>query len=287
MGIRARFGLIIGIIGLIALATISTSSYWFSLKNAKIEAARKAEIIANYQQATRLNFLHNQRPLINELIEQDRFYPELMSGFALSRMINELFKKSQPGYTVKDACLNPLRPSNMADKHEQEIISTFQTSGSKFQTGMVEKNGKTFFFRAKPVPVKKGCLSCHGDPLDAAKDQVAIYGEEQGYNWKAGEINSAFIIYIPFDEVLAEAQSNALKVFLVGVGLMIFCFVVFSVTIYKYIVEPVVRLSARAEEISLGKKLDETVSHDKSDEIGALATSINRLRISIERMLKR
>ncbi len=287
MGIRARFGLIIGIIGLIALTTISAASYWFSINNAKLEAARKGEIIANYQQATRKYFRERQQPLVKELIEQDRFYPELMSGFALSRIIHENFEESQPGYTVKDASLNPLKISNKADADEENIITTFKSTGVELQSGMIEKNGKTFYFRAHPVPVKKKCLSCHGDPLEASKDQVAIYGEEHGYNWTAGDINSAFIIYIPFDQVLAEAQANALKVFLVGMALMIVCFLIFSLTIYRYIVEPVVRLSSRAEEISLGKKLDESVTYDKNDEIGALATAINRLRISIERMLKR
>ncbi len=287
MGLRTRFGLIVGIIGLIALTTISAASYWFSVNNAKLEAERKVEIIANYQEATRKNFLKNQRPTIAPLIEEDRFYPAVMSGFAISRMIHEIFEKSQPGFAVKDACLNPLRLSNKADKDEEKIIDTFKTTGVKIQSGMIDKDGKTFYFRAKPVPVKKPCLSCHGDPVDASKDQVVEYGEEHGYNWTVGDINSAFIIYIPFDEVLAEAQANALKVFLVGMALMVVCFMIFSLAIYRYIVQPVVQLSSRAEEISLGKKLDESVSYDKADEIGALASSINRLRISIERMLKR
>lgn len=287
MGIRARFGLIIALVGLIALTAISASSYWFSMNNAKVEAVRKAEIISNYQLATRKYFRERQQPLVNELIEHDRFYPELMSGFALSRIIHENFEATQPGYTIKNASLNPLKISNTANMDEEKIINTFKTTGVKKQDGLIKKEGKTYYFKATPVPVKKKCLNCHGDPNNASKDQVAIYGEEHGYNWRAGDINSAFIIYVPFDEVLKEAQTNALKVFLVGVILMVFCLLIFSVTIYRYIVNPVVQLSSRADEISLGKKLDQSVTYDKNDEIGALATAINRLRISIDRMLKR
>jgi nitrogen fixation/metabolism regulation signal transduction histidine kinase len=139
---------------------------------------------------------------------------------------------------------------------------------------------------SEPVKVDKSCLKCHGRPEDAPKDQVSIYGSSSGYNWKVGDINSAFIAYIPFDDVLADAQKTALTILVVGALLLIVSMVIISISMDRYIVTPIVELSKRTEEISLGENLEEKISYDKDDEIGALAKAINRLRISMVKMLK-
>lgn len=287
MTIRKRFVLIIGLVSLIAISFLSLATYWFSMKNAELEAKRKAQIIASYQDATQRYFQERQKPLIDLLIEQDRFYPELMSRFALVRIINQYFAKEMPGYKVKSASLNPLKLSNKADSDEVKIINRFKQTKLKRQKGLMQKNGDPYFFYAKPQMVKKDCLSCHSSPDDASKDQVAIYGDKHGYGWEAGEINAATIIYVPFEKVLAEAKANAMKIFLFGVVLFGICMLIITFSIYKYIVHPVVYLSTRVKEISLGQTLEESVSYNRKDEIGTLAASINRLRISIKKMMKR
>ncbi len=54
-----------------------------------------------------------------------------------------------------------------------------------------------------------------------------------------------------------------------------------------YIIDPISMLEKRATEISLGKNLSETISTSSDDEIGSLARSVDRLRISVEKMLQR
>ena len=82
MGIRTRFLIIMGLLSILALVALGWASYEFSLRAAMKEAGSKGEIIFNYLQAQRHFFKKNQSPLISELIEKDRFYPNLMSGFA-------------------------------------------------------------------------------------------------------------------------------------------------------------------------------------------------------------
>ena len=53
------------------------------------------------------------------------------------------------------------------------------------------------------------------------------------------------------------------------------------------IVKPVIMLEQRATEISLGKNLNESIVMPSQDEIGSLGRAIDRLRISIEKMLQR
>lgn len=77
-------------------------------------------------------------------------------------------------------------------------------------------------------------------------------------------------------------QSVLIAIFFIGVAVAISFF--FSGTIAN----PVVRLTAVADEISRGKKLEEKVPDiDRSDEIGALAKSVDRLRASTQIMMQR
>jgi HAMP domain-containing protein len=55
----------------------------------------------------------------------------------------------------------------------------------------------------------------------------------------------------------------------------------------RYIIKPVAVLERRATEISLGKNLDHPIDYMSKDEIGSLASAIERLRNSIVLMLKR
>lgn len=287
MGIRKRFSLIMIFVGIVTLAAISVATYYLSVQAARTEASRKAEIIFKYNLAAMKYFTEMQEPLISELVEKDRFYPELMSGFALTRMISDNVQETLPGYTIKNASLNPILASDLADEHEKALIKEFQNNpAEKHIDGIVEKDGKRFFYMSEPVPVKASCIRCHGKPEDAPKDQLIIYGKKGGYNWKPGTVNSAFITYIPFDEVLDDAQQTAMVIFLVGALLLLVSMLIISLSLSRYIVTPVVELSKRTERISLGENLEEKISYDQDDEIGALARAINRLRISMVKMFK-
>ena len=73
MGIRARFILIMGVMSLVAIVVIGAASYKFSERSAILEAKSKGQIIFNYILASRKYFKNNQRPLVMELVEEDRF----------------------------------------------------------------------------------------------------------------------------------------------------------------------------------------------------------------------
>jgi HAMP domain-containing protein len=53
------------------------------------------------------------------------------------------------------------------------------------------------------------------------------------------------------------------------------------------VVAPLARLKEKTTQISLGKELDKEIGVNSKDEIGDLAKSIDRLRISTAKLLKR
>jgi len=280
---------LIAILSLIASVSLAVISYKFNVDNALKEARIKGELVYNYMSSSRDYFRTNQLPRIYAAAGRDIFIPELMSSFAVVRGVFETFAERSPDYIFKQATKNPLVPSNKADAQELELIAYFhnnQTTTDK--EGQMVKKGQTYYYFAQPIRVSdETCLECHGDPANAPDEQIDIYGEESGYGWEVGDTISALIIYVPIQKALDKAKKLATFLFLIGTAgiavLMLFIWIFFS----RYIVKPVIMLEQRATEISLGKNLSESIVTPSQDEIGSLGRAIDRLRISIEKMLQR
>ena len=288
MGIRMRSILIMGILGFLAITAIGVTSYQLSVKNALNEAKNKSKIILNYAMATKKYMKKVQRPLVKELIEDDRFYPELMSGFVTARGTFEIFKQSSPDYTFKQATIDPLNPSNRADAEEVKFIDYFaKNPAAKSAEGIITKNGTDLFYFAQPIKVNSSnCLNCHGDPYDAPKDQVEIYGTETGYNWSMNDTVAAFIVYIPTAEAIAAAKKLSLTLMAIGAGGIFLVLLILWVFLDRSIVVPIVELAQRTEDFSLGENLNAPITNKSKDEIGTLAHAIERLRISLVKLLQ-
>ncbi|MCK4501777.1 MAG: DUF3365 domain-containing protein [Desulfuromonadales bacterium] len=288
MGIRMRSILVMGILGLLAIVVIGIASYKLSVTNALNEAKIKSNIILNYAMATKEYMKQVQKPLVKELIESDRFYPELMSGFVSARGTFELFKKTSPEYTFKQATIDPLNPFNKADQDEIGFIKKFgQNPALKSSEGIISKNGAEFFYFAQPIKVGNAkCLICHGDPYDAPKDQIEIYGTETGYNWKLNDTVAAFVIYVPTEAAIAAAKKLSFTLVLIGAGGIIVILLILWTFLNKSVVLPITELAERTENFSLGENLDDPVINKSNDEIGTLAKSIERLRISLVKLLQ-
>ncbi len=289
MGIRMRSILVMGILGFLAIGVLGFTSYRLSMNNALAEAKIKSDIVMNYAMASREFTRATQSPLVRQLVEPDRFYPEIMSGFATARGIYEEFEKTYPGYIFRQASLDPLHPSNKADAEEVQIIQKFiDNPDLKNDEGRLVRNGQDVFYTATPFAVmNKNCLICHGDPADAPKDQIEIYGDTNGYWWKMDEIVAAFIVYVPVTDAIASAKTMSLTLVLYGAGGIIVMLVVIGWFLNRDVVAPIVRLAERTEDFSLGENLDEPIDKSATGEVGVLAQSIERLRISLNKLMQR
>lgn len=289
MSIRVRFLLLIGILSLLATIGIAYASYQFSVNNAVDEAKVKGKLVLDYLDSQRLYFKKHMRPKVFEIAGKDRFIPELMSGFTVSRGVSEQFHKLNPNYIFKQASLDPLYLANKADKDDLKIIETFKKEPKKkLGEGAITKNGQSYYYYAKPIKIESPkCLRCHGDPATAPQEQIEIYGTDHGYNWKLGDIASAYIIYVPLQKAFDLAKKEAVKLVAIGAVIVAVMMTVLWFFFSMYIINPITMLEQRATEISLGKNLTETISTSSDDEIGSLARSVDRLRISVEKMLQR
>lgn len=282
MGIRSRLILIMGLFSVVATLFIGFASYKLSERNALIEAKHKGQLLFDYIVSYRQYFKEHQRALILELVEENRFYPELMSGFVATRGIWDVFRTRNDQYNFKQATIDPLYDKNRADDNEMKIINNFQEhSDLKEMEGVIERDEEEFFYMAFPIKVtSKKCLRCHGDPMNAPKDQIEIYGTESGYNWKFGETVSAYIVYVSIQKALQDAKKTAGILFLVGIGSFFVVLIGVALFMSRSIIRPVEYLSDRTEEIIQGKHLDEEIEYQSNDEIGVLARVTEYLRVN-------
>lgn len=291
LGIRAKFIIMMSLLGSVALIGIGYGAYSFSLQNSMKEADTKAKMMEAYVRAGRAYFMKEQRPLVNALVEADRFYPELQSGFGITRRIlDEVQEKSLQGFQFKQASLLPHHPPNKANQFEQVIIKKFQTGGMEELAGTMEKDGQPFYYRSRPISMDgEGCLQCHKDPADAPKDLIELYGTD-GFdgNFKTGDIFAAYMIYVPLGPAIAAAKLQASILFGGGASILVIGLLIIYFFLDVRIVKPLRELSGRTQEVSIGRNLDKSLmSSQMKDEVEALARSIDRLRISLVKMLKR
>lgn len=288
MSIRVRFIVIIGVLSMLACVVLAYASYQFSVKNAMEDAKTQGAIVFSMIDSSRMYFKKSQRPLVAELVDDDRFYPEIMSGFVMTRGVWEIFEKRFPGYVFKQATIDPLYPPNKADADEKKLIKSFADNREMKNTeGVMGKNGKQYYYFARPVVVEGPCLRCHGTPEEAPKDQIEIYGMDHGYDWSKGQVVSTSIVYVPLEKAMAAAKKAATSLFAMGAAGIVILMGVIWLFLSSGVVAPLAKLQEKTTQISLGKELDEEIGVHSKDEIGDLAKAIDRLRISTAKLLKR
>ncbi len=206
----------------------------------------------------------------------------------MTRGVWEIFEDRFPGYKFKQATLDPLHPPNKADAGEVELIKSFEADKTKKnKEGIVERDGERYYYFSRPIAVKEKCLRCHGTPDEAPKDQLEIYGEENGYNWHMGEIVSTSIVYVPLDRAMAAAKKSATSIFVMGVVGIVVLMGVIWFFLSTGVVAPLAKLTHKTTQLSIGKELESDTGVHSNDEIGELAKAIDRLRISTVKLLER
>ena len=115
---------------------------------------------------------------------------------------------------------------------------------------------------------------------------IRVYGSANGFGWKPNEIVGAQIVSVPMALAISIAKEafGTLLIYLAGVVLV--TAVALDLVLFLTVVKPVSKLSALADQISLGNMdLPELPVHGK-DEIAKLAGSFNRMYISLAKAVR-
>ena len=254
-------------------------------QNAKDVVASKAFILMEAMSGVREYSDTQITPELLPRIEtEEHFLPQVFPGYA-AREVFDIFRKHEEyrDFFYKEAVLNPTNPRDMADEFEKTIIKEFRKQRDiKELTGFRSLPGGDIFYVARPhIVTEESCLRCHGKPSDAPKSQIATYGSENGFNWKLNDVVGTKIISAPASQVFNAARHLQMLVIGILTGFFLLAILLINTFLKKAVTKPLRQMSQLSTKVSTGD-LDGEFQHPANDEIGILAASLNRMKVSLE-----
>jgi protein-histidine pros-kinase len=286
MGLRMKFNLVLLLAFAIGLALAAYLSDRILKNNAREEVVQNARIMIESALGARAYTAEHVKPLLTLQMKR-QFLPQTVSAYAAAQSFKALRTKF-PEYSYKEAALNPTNPNDRASDWEADIIREFRDNAERKEL-IVERDTPTgrMLNLARPLGIyDEGCLTCHGKVEDAPKTMTDIYGVNNGFGWKMGEIIGAQIVTVPMSLPLERARQTFTTFLILLGGIFLLLLVLLNILLHFVVIRPVTRMADIANEVSMGKPdVPEYVKHG-SDEISSLSQSFNRMRLSLENAMK-
>lgn len=239
----------------------------------------EVDAIINYTQSDVTPLLARQMKV--------QFLPQAIPFFTAQQTFNLLGQQFHD-YTLRQPTLNPTNPSDRPVPWERDLVNRF-ISNPALDTLTTERDtdaGPILSF-ARPVRVTDAaCLACHSTPDAAPPAMLDVYGRQNGFGWKMGDIVGAQVVSVPERVATAQARHNLLLIMGALTIVFLVMLVLLNVMLHVFIIVPVRRISRVADEISLGNMEVPEFNDTQKDEIGSLAQAFNRMRRSLVAALK-
>ena len=278
MGIRLKFNLVMFVVFTIGFVGAGTVSYRLLQENARDEVIRSAGFLMDTAIAIRGYTVDQVKPhLVDKLAV--KFLPQTVPAYAATETVNDLRKK-YPQYSYKEATLNPTNLRNQASLWEADLVYEMQRNAG---TEEIIGQRKNLLYIARPIEIKKsGCLACHSDPELAPASLVDLYGKDNGFGWKMGDIVGAQMVTVPMDVPIQNANRAFLTFMASLLAVFLLLAVALNVLLSRIIVTPITRMSKSADQISTGNFEIAEFDESGKDEVAKLSISFNRMRRSIQ-----
>lgn len=282
MKIRWKIDLAISAAFLVGLGLAGAGAYTILTKNALEDSLQNARIMVEEASAVRTYTADSIKPLLEPQIKV-QFLPQVVSAYAALTTFNMVHKKL-PDYTYREPTLNPTNVNDRALDWEADVINQFRDDASKQEQIIVREtpSGRSLVL-ARPLKVSsQACLTCHSTPENAPATMLALYGSQNGFGWKPGEIVAAQVVSIPMAVPLSRAYQALLWFMLALAGTFIVTIIIVDFLLRALVTKPVSEISEMANKVSMGQLDAPEYVRDTRDEIGSLSASFNRMRRSLQ-----
>jgi protein-histidine pros-kinase len=219
-------------------------------------------------------------PILKPLIGE-HFYPQSVSAYAAKRNFDVIHEKF-PDYMYREAALNPSNPQDRASDWEADIINEFRAYPDKKEISLERATATGPMLElARPLVNKPACMECHSTAATAPASMIKLYGSENGFGWKPGEIIGAQIVSVPMSASAVRAE-HIRKLFLLPfIGFLALLFISMNVLLHFVVIRPMERIAENAEAVSMGKIDTPELQLKRRDQVGRLGASFNRMHRSL------
>lgn len=205
------------------------------------EALKQGKDILYAHRAVQAYVTNVLRPDLFDLQEsgalsQEYFSPTIFSSTFIARntiafLNDERRKGGLPEIYFKLASDNPRNPINKADAAESRLLRKMNGPGQGDYSEVMDRPDGKWLFMAVPVQkTNKNCLKCHGEPKNAPRQLVKIYGDTAGFFEREGRYRALISIRVPLAPVLKE--SNYLFAVLTTVTVTILSFIFLLIYVF-------------------------------------------------------
>ena len=280
MGIRLKFNLLMLLVAAVGVALFAFAAEPLVDSIARDEVIQSARIMMDGAAGVRKYTSEQITPLLKDRMNE-HFYPQAVSAYAARRNFDVIHSK-YPDFTYREAALNPTNPQDRAADWEADLINAFRANPAQREIAIqrATPTGRMIEL-ARPIVTKQACRECHGEAAAAPASMRAIYGDLNGFGWKAGEISAAQIVSIPITAASVRA-GHIRQLFLVPfAGFVLLLFVSVNLLLHVVVIRPITGIASTAEAISMGDLDAPEYRYGGVDEIARLASSFTRMHRSI------
>lgn len=286
MGLRLKFNLVLVAVFIVGFVFAGLISRQLLQDNARAEVVRNAELMMESAVAVRSYTVDQIKPHLDPMLAEV-FLPQTVPAYAATEAMRAIQKK-YPGYSYKEATLNPTNPRDRTTDWEADIVHQFRNDAQTKEliSERVAATGRVLYI-AKPIQITNAaCLACHSVPAAAPASMLKIYGEANGFGWKHNEIIGAQVVTVPMDIPIQNAD-RALKTFLISLaGVFLMVFVVLNLMLSWMIVQPIRKMAQAADQISTGDFDVPEFKDSGKDEMALLGGAFNRMRRSLDKAMQ-
>lgn len=282
-----KFNLVFLLVFAIGLGVSAYVSRQLLQQQGREEVVDRARLMMEKALAVR-NYTTTQITPLLETQMKYSFLPQSIPAFAATEVITALRTK-YPDYSYKEAVLNPTNPRDRAIEWEADIVAQFRNDPQRkeFIGERDTPSGRSLYI-ARPIQiVNPGCLLCHSTVEAAPRTLIERYGNANGFGWNHNEIVGAQIVSVPMEVPLQRARDAFGVVMASLAAVFVAIGVALNLMLWKMVVQPISRLSAVADQVSLGDmNAPPFEERGGRDEIAVLSASFNRMRRSLVEALK-
>lgn len=286
MKLLLKFNLAFLLVFVIGLAVSGTIARDLLQRDAKDEVVDRARLLME-QSGVVAQYTANQiAPLLQTQMKYT-FLPQSVPQYSATEILNAL-KSKYPEYNYKPAMLNPTSPRNRAQAWEADIVTQFRNVPDlkEFIGERDTPTGRSLYV-ALPIKITNpACLQCHSTPANAPATLIERYGSNNGFGWTLDEAIGAQVVSVPMSVPLARADKALGVVMAMLTGVFLLMGAALNLLLWKLVIQPVSRLSALSDRVSLGELDAPEFETTSKDEIGVLAGSFARMRKSLVHAMK-
>ncbi|HEB68738.1 MAG TPA: DUF3365 domain-containing protein [Desulfobulbus sp.] len=214
IGLQSRFLLGLACIFICFCVVVTTLLYLYEKKRLENEIYYQTELIMAAVESTRAYVRDVLRPKMYETLGHETFILEAMSTSYISRVVMERFQETLPSFEYRRVAINAMNPDFEADALEREKIQYFtENPAMNDWHGIVKLKDQALYMRFRPVRFTTRCFRCHGDPADAPRTIIDLYGKEHGFNQKPDVVSGVISVGVPVNAGLMPIVEVAWKVF--------------------------------------------------------------------------